>query len=60
MLIKLADGTEVEVEAERDEVHVRVCPPGSWPWKADAHLDVTSCEQLMRGMLAELKKAEDW
>jgi hypothetical protein len=60
MLIKLGDGTEVEVEAERDEIQLRVRPSGSWPWGADARLDVSSCEELMRGLEMKIKEARDW
>ena len=59
MIVRLSDGTEVEVTAERDEIDVRMHPPGL-TWGVHALLDIPSCEQLLRGMQAELRKAEDW
>jgi hypothetical protein len=60
MLVKLADGTVITVEADRDEIRVQLAPRGCGPCGASACLDIKTCEELTRALLAELKKATDW
>ena len=58
MNLVLADGTEITAEGNDSEIRLKVRPPGI-VGGAVAWLDRSSCEELMRGLQAELIKAED-
>lgn len=59
MIIRTLDDTEIEVLAGcQGEVRMNVRPPGIVGSVA-AELDPRTCEELLRGLQAELKKAAD-
>jgi hypothetical protein len=59
-MITLADNTDIDVQADRDEIVMRVQQSGAWPFWTTCTMSVSECETLLRALTLKLREASDY